>query len=332
MCARSVALSLLPVLPLVRAGTLLWPRADAADGAAIEYAGIYGAASANATWFPPVSGRATVTHYGFPRGALGSCGCARNADKYPTAALNSLALGSSTSFGPGCGLCARVTLQSTPESAPPPAGDGHFFSPAQVQDGTAPSIVVKVTDQCPWSGPQGGAGSPCNATSTKPNRWGASVHFDLAWPAPDPSSKAIPSNWFPGDHDYGTWLAEFAWVSCTQWAGSQDEMATGSDWALEDAGCCPADPPLPGTPSYGRLVHAGQPQPEPKPATCPSAQLAKSWPSALVPNTSNENTKGQQAPDAASSSAASRISAATVQAVAGLALLTSFVVAVVTSL
>ena len=100
-----------------------------------------------------------------------ACGCVAASSKYPTAALSTMAFGSSRAFGPGCGeatipnqsqykklsgllpgRCFKLTLINTFLSSPP-------FYPTV----TPPSIVVKVTDLCP------GLSDWCKATEDKPN-------------------------------------------------------------------------------------------------------------------------------------------------------------------
>lgn len=143
----------------------------------------------------PETGFATLTHYDLPNDYIASCGCVGRVTSHPTAAINALAYGSTTSFGPACGYCFALSLLNTPTAALPRigpdganwGGDGMVLDPE-----TAPSVVVKIVDLCPNGPPW------CNATEEQGNMLGSKLHFDLAWP-----SKAIPNNWFPGDHDYG---------------------------------------------------------------------------------------------------------------------------------
>lgn len=101
----------------------------------------------------PTSGVATMTHYTLPLDFIASCGCSATSTHYPTAALNQMAYGSSTAFGPGCGRCFNLTLLNTFLSDPP------FFP------NVTKSVVVKVTDLCPLGGQW------CSATPEKGNRY-----------------------------------------------------------------------------------------------------------------------------------------------------------------
>jgi len=67
----------------------------------------------------PNSGIATMTHYTLPEDYIASCGCTAQSTHYPTAALNQMAFGSSTSYGPACGRCFKLTLLNTFLSNPP---------------------------------------------------------------------------------------------------------------------------------------------------------------------------------------------------------------------
>ncbi len=246
--------------------------------------------------FPPLP-RQTLTHYDIPLDYIASCGCVGRSTRYPTTAINRLAYGSNTSFGPICGSCVKLTLTSTPLTPLPgpngSGGDGISYTPEEQASGEAPSVVVKVTDLCP------GVGGPhCNATAAQGNALGAKVHFDLAWPSP--ARGAIPANFFPGDHDYGVWNVSYAFVSCDQWAGAADRAAGGSDWAQESAACCPTEPPLPGSPTYGETVLRSQQAQlaangSTLPATCPPYWLTRQADPALVPNTSNILSKSNSA-------------------------------------
>jgi len=80
-----------------------------------------------------------MTHYTLPTGFIAACGCTPNSTYYPTAALNQMAYGSSTSYGPACGQCFKLTLVDAFTANPP-------FYP-----NTTNSVVVKITDLCPLS-------------------------------------------------------------------------------------------------------------------------------------------------------------------------------------
>lgn len=100
----------------------------------------------------PDAGTATMTHYSLPQDYVASCGCTGESTHFPTAALNQMAFGSSTAYGPACGRCFKLTLLNTFLSNPP-------FYPTVTK-----SLVVKITDLCPHS--QTGW---CNATTSGPN-------------------------------------------------------------------------------------------------------------------------------------------------------------------
>lgn len=100
----------------------------------------------------PDTGTATMTHYSLPQDYVASCGCTGQSTHFPTAALNQMAFGSSTAYGPSCGRCFKLTLLNTFLSDPP-------FYPAVTK-----SLVVKITDLCPLS-----KTGWCNATTSGPN-------------------------------------------------------------------------------------------------------------------------------------------------------------------
>lgn len=84
-----------------------------------------------AIWDVPATGYTTITHYTQPLGYVGACGCTGAATEYrersmvlfrhadfkflstcfplATAALSSLAFGSTQNYGPGCGACYKLT-------------------------------------------------------------------------------------------------------------------------------------------------------------------------------------------------------------------------------
>lgn len=232
------------------------------------------------------SGYASLTHYSLPTGYVASCGCVGESTYYPTAALNRVAYGSNTSFGPACGTCFEIRLVSTPLARPPPApgsngpwGDGIYYNPSQVSSGSTPNLVVKVTDLCP------GIGGPwCNSTRLDNGTWegnslGFDVHFDLAWP-----SKGIANNFFPGNHDYGAWNVSYAAVSCEKWAGWGNKAALGSDWAQQSSACCPNNPVPSGTDD-----------------NCPAYYNTLGANGVVPPNTSNILSKGKGSSNAATS-------------------------------
>lgn len=175
----------------------------------------------------PQSGTATLTHYTLPEDDIASCGCTTKSSHYPTAALNQMAYGSNTSYGPACGRCFKLTLLNTFLSNPP-------FYPSVTK-----SVVVKVTDLCPLT-----KGGWCNGTVNGPNAAGNYLNFDLAFP-----SSSIPSNFFPsnvtlyGYTDFGVWNISYQSVSCaSNWSGSKDAAALGSVPNLENGACCPTNP------------------------------------------------------------------------------------------
>ncbi|KDN38694.1 hypothetical protein K437DRAFT_259301 [Tilletiaria anomala UBC 951] len=232
-----------------------------------------------------------MTHYELPKGWVASCGCVGRVTYHPVAALNRLAYGSNTSFGPACGTCVKLVLKSTPLTPLPgpdgTGGNGIAFDEQQQDDGEAPSVVVKIADLCPGLG-----GPHCNATVKGPNALGSYVHFDLAWPSP---TNAIPANFFPGDHDYGVWNVTYAFVSCQQWAGYNDAAALGSEWGQQNSACCPDDPVLPSNTQYGltilqsaaAITADGLVGASSQRATCPPYWSTRAADPAIVPNTSN---------------------------------------------
>lgn len=244
----------------------------------------------NAAFDVPVAGRATLTHYDLPQDYIASCGCVGASTHYPTAALNALAFGSSASYGPQCGLCYRLQLESTVFTPPPPDGHGRNFSQ---DDLSAPSIVVKITDSCPYM-----ERGYCSQTADHAtNMQGSAVHFDLAWP-----SSAISKSFFPTDdgRDFGVWWITYKLVDCQTWAGYHDRQASGSDWEQQSSACCPLRPLVglevgsqDGQQSGAHISNADQ-------QSCPSYsdQMAAkmTWEDLIsqVPNTSNILSKKQR--------------------------------------
>jgi len=175
----------------------------------------------------PDAGTATMTHYSLPQDFVASCGCTGESTHFPTAALNQMAFGSSTAYGPACGRCFKLTLLNTFLSDPP-------FYPTVTR-----SLVIKVTDLCPHS--QTGW---CNGTTSGPNAAGSYLNFDLAFPSSSISNNFFPSNVsLYGYTDFGVWNISYQSVSCaSNWSGSKDAAALGSVPSLENGACCPADP------------------------------------------------------------------------------------------
>ncbi|KAF8331077.1 RlpA-like double-psi beta-barrel-protein domain-containing protein-containing protein [Cantharellus anzutake] len=186
-----------------------------------------------AAWTIPGVGFATMTHYYLPMGAIAACGCTADSNHFPTAALSSLAYGSLSAYGPGCGRCFHVRLVNTIASDP-------IWYPAN-----PPSLVIKITDECPDGGPW------CNATEDSPNAAGLFINFDLAWQSRSEGEQHdIPYDWFPsnvsyyGYDDFGVWNVSYTAIPCKDnWAGWNHREALGSVSNLgPDAVCCPADP------------------------------------------------------------------------------------------
>lgn len=256
-----------------------------------------------ADWEFLPQGNATLTHYDLPQDYIASCGCVGHSSYYPTAAINQLAYGSSTSFGPACGLCFHLSLLSTPFAPLPPQGDGIQFT---VNGSDSPSITVKVTDLCPASSKEW-----CSQTShpITGNKLGSLVHFDLAWP-----SQAISTSFFPKDssgEDYGAWWVAYQQVDCRQWSGFQDPGALGSDWQLQDSGCCSPNPSIfgnhPSRPSerYDAQIPVPvqtQQCPSYSNLTNPSLRLSQEQIDASVPNTTNVLSRKDSAASNSSSS------------------------------
>ncbi|KIO09840.1 hypothetical protein M404DRAFT_130927 [Pisolithus tinctorius Marx 270] len=180
----------------------------------------------------PSNGYATMTHYTLPEGFIAACGCAINSTLYPTAAMNQMAYGSSTSYGPACGQCFNLTLLDAFTASPP-------FHP-----NTTNSVVVKITDLCPYA-EQGW----CNATTSRPNAGGEYLNFDLSWPSASISSTFFPSDASyygkdPGYSDFGVWNISYRSVSCEYWEGWNNSAALGSVANLGYVSCCPDNPML----------------------------------------------------------------------------------------
>lgn len=66
---------------------------------------------------------------------MGACGCTSTSTYFPTVALNELYYGSSSSYGPGCGVCFNISLASAIGAIPA------FVVPEENRT----SLVVKVT-------------------------------------------------------------------------------------------------------------------------------------------------------------------------------------------
>ena len=136
---------------------------------------------------------ASFTHYDFPLGATGACGCTPNSTWFPTAAVSQVYYGSASSYGPACGVCLNITLERAWGATP------EFVVPESERVG----LVVKVTvSGCMLEGDEGRRGRElmdgvvgvqdvcpslkgygwCNATSAKPNQYvvarcdGAATH------------------------------------------------------------------------------------------------------------------------------------------------------------
>ncbi|GBE80668.1 predicted protein [Sparassis crispa] len=185
------------------------------------------AVATRAQWIDyPADGTATLTTYSLPENYIAACGCTADSTHYPTAAMSQMAYGSSMAYGPGCGRCFNLTLLNTFESDPPFFPDVHN------------SVVVKVTDLCPVGG-----NGWCSATSSKPNKGGAYINFDLAFPSNSISNDFFPSNVSEyGYASFGVWNVSYELVDCLgSWAGSNNQAALGS---VQDGSsvCCPANP------------------------------------------------------------------------------------------
>lgn len=171
-------------------------------------------------------GYATMTHYSLPANFVAACGCTSTSTNYPTAAMNQMAYGSSTSYGPACGQCFNLTLLNSFLSNPP-------FYPNVTK-----SVVIKVTDLCPLS-----HSGWCNATASGPNAGGHYLNYDLAWP-----SSSIPNDFFPSDEplygytDFGVWNISYQSVPCSNWGGWNYAAALGSVADLGYSACCPGNP------------------------------------------------------------------------------------------
>jgi len=171
-------------------------------------------------------GYATMTHYTLPPNFVAACGCTPSSTDYPTAAMNQMAYGSSTSYGPSCGRCFNLTLLDA------------FTANPRFYPNVTKSVIVKVTDLCPLS-----KAGWCNATTHGVNAGGSYLNFDLAWP-----SSSIPDDFFPSDAafygftDFGVWNISYQSISCTNWEGYKNAAALGSAANLGSSACCPNEP------------------------------------------------------------------------------------------
>ena len=93
-------------------------------------------------------GYATLTHYTLPQNFIAACGCTTASTDHPTAAMNQMAYGSSTSYGPACGRCFNLTLIDA------------FTANPRFYPNVTKSVIIKVTDLCPLS-----KSGWCNATT-----------------------------------------------------------------------------------------------------------------------------------------------------------------------
>ncbi|GAA5836193.1 hypothetical protein JCM3766R1_001991 [Sporobolomyces carnicolor] len=182
----------------------------------------------------PASGSASLTHTILPLDVITSCGCAKAASYYPTAALSQSAYGSSVASGPACGMCFKLTLKETYGAVP----TWTLTADQQV------SVVVKVVDKCPAVKGQSPSKGWCGATADKPNKADQFFHFDLSVPSPALNMSFFPTNTsFYGYDDFGSWIIDFHETGCENWSGWINETALGLDPSLtSDSGCCAANP------------------------------------------------------------------------------------------
>ncbi|KAH9004487.1 endoglucanase V-like protein, partial [Lactarius hatsudake] len=113
-----------------------------------------------------------------------------------TAAINQLAFGAPGGGGSGdaCGRCFRLTGTEDPYT---PSFEGPFKS-----------VVLKVTDLCPYAENE----DWCGQSLSKPlNQFGAAVHFDLCQDSD--ADKAF----FPAGR--GALSGHYEEVSCSEWSG-----------------------------------------------------------------------------------------------------------------
>jgi len=161
-------------------------------------------------------GNATFTAYS----GCSTPACGRVGDGY-TAAMSQLSFGAPGGQGAGdaCGRCFMVTATEDPYSP--------WFD-ASV-DGTFKSIVVKVTDLCPYQENE----SFCQMSRSKPlNQFGASVHFDLC------EESGAPAALFPEGR--GAMLGHYQEVPCQGWSGNDGpDLWNGACLAGESAGLWP---------------------------------------------------------------------------------------------
>ncbi|KAF8261658.1 endoglucanase V-like protein [Lactarius quietus] len=134
-----------------------------------------------------------------------------------TAAMSQLSFGAPGGQGGGdaCGRCFRITSNEDPYS---PWFEGPFAS-----------IVVKVTDLCPYQAGEDWCGQ---SRSDPRNQFGAPVHFDLC------ADSGASSAFFPEGR--GAMKGYYEEVSCAEWNGwDGPDLWNGACLLGENAGFWP---------------------------------------------------------------------------------------------
>lgn len=191
------------------------------------------ASCANAwEWDWAVSGEASLTHYEL-NGGGGSC----NVDSMgnaagPTAAISGLSYGSWSGYGggPACGLCYALTPY------------GSYDGQADVNLFPKCSIVVRITDQCPYPDNKEWCPGPEQPESEGfLNPRGMRYHFDVNIS----SGQGEARQWFPRDASgnmLGTGKVYFEMVSCRYWSGWKYGAKNITTLKDETWGCIALDP------------------------------------------------------------------------------------------
>jgi len=183
-------------------------------------------------WDWAVSGEASMTHYEL-NGGGGSCNVSAMGNAAgPTAAISGLSYGSWSGLGggPACGLCYALTVYGSYDGQADPA----LFPKC--------SIVVRITDQCPYPDNKEWCPGPEQPESEKfLNPRGMRYHFDINIS----SGQGEAREWFPRDASgnlLGTGKVYFQMVSCREWSGWKYGAKNITTLKDETWGCIALDP------------------------------------------------------------------------------------------
>jgi len=183
-------------------------------------------------WDWAVSGEASMTHYEL-NGGGGSCNVSAMGNAAgPTAAISGLSYGSWSGLGggPACGLCYALTVYGSYDGQADPA----LFPKC--------SLVVRVTDQCPYPDNKEWCPGPEQPPSEEYlNPRGMRYHFDINIS----SGQGEAREWFPRDASgnlLGTGKVYFEMVSCREWSGWKYGAKNITTLKDETWGCIALDP------------------------------------------------------------------------------------------